>query len=153
METRIVEIGGKDYRVQEDGQIFKRRGTGFLKPFPDKDGYLKIVVGFTGGHSHNEFVHRLVYKAFHGEIPDGYTVDHNDSDRLNNHPSNLKLMTAEENAIKGNARFWTLISPRQEVIEVYNLAKFCRENGLHKGHMSDVHLGKKSHHKGWRIVR
>lgn len=42
-------------------------------------------------------VHKLVYLAFHGEIPFGMQVDHKDHNRFNNHYSNLQLTTHEEN--------------------------------------------------------
>lgn len=48
------------------------------------------------------FVHRLVYEAFHGPIPFGLTVDHIDSEKLNNRLENLQLLTREENTRKGN---------------------------------------------------
>lgn len=149
METRTVSIGPLEYRITEEGNIFKRRGSGFLKPFPDKDGYLKVVV-ISGGKTYNASVHRLVYQAFHGRDHNGLTVDHIDGDKTNNHYSNLQLLTAEDNAVKGNALHWVFLSPSQEVVEIYNLAKFCRDNGLHKGHMAGLKRRPHKHHKGWR---
>jgi len=41
------------------------------------------------------YEHHLVYCLEHGltEIPEGYVVHHKDGDKLNNHPSNLDMMT------------------------------------------------------------
>ncbi|MGL5013605.1 MAG: HNH endonuclease signature motif containing protein [Bacteroidales bacterium] len=152
METRIVPIGGKLYTITEYGDVYKIRGKGFKVPFPDKKGYLRLMVPFKfGGPYDNQFVHRLVYKAFHGEIPPDMTVDHIDSDRLNNHYSNLQLLSQTDNAIKGNAKNWSFLSPDGTLFEIYNLEAFCKDHNLHPGHMRYVHRGKPSHyqHKGW----
>lgn len=146
-----INIGGKEYEIDEWGNVTKRRGKGFLKPFPDKDGYLKLAFSFRGKTT-NKFVHRLVYETFVGHIPPGMTVDHKDSDKTNNHHSNLQLMEAVNNVIKGNARHWKLLSPNGEVVEVYNLRQFCRDKGLHGAHLYNVLNGKPKYnaHKGWR---
>lgn len=130
-----VLIGTLEYEVDEYGQILKRRGKGFLTIFPDKDGYLKVSVTDKHKVTHNESLHRVVYRAFNGEIPDGMTVDHIDKDKLNNHKDNLQLMTAGDNSVKGNAQVWLVVSPSGDELVVENLAAFCRENGLHKSHI------------------
>lgn len=43
-------------------------------------------------------VHRLVYEAFVGEIPDGMQVNHINEDVKDNRPENLNLMTPKENS-------------------------------------------------------
>lgn len=149
--VRTIRLAGLIYHVCGDGFILKRRGDGFLKPFPDKDGYLKVVV-CKDGKSNNFFLHRIIYEAFNGPIPEGMTVDHIDSDKLNNHKDNLQLLNVVDNVIKGNARVWKFLNPEGELVEIYNLRAFCREHGLHKSHMYSVHnehpLYKQ--YKGWR---
>lgn len=142
---------GLPYEVHANGDIEKRRGIGFLKAFPDKDGYLKVVI-CKFKRSHNFFVHRIVYEAFHGPIPDGVTVDHIDGNKLNNHIDNLQLLSVRDNVIKGNAKLYQFISPEGVVFVIYNLREFCRERGLHHAHMYAVHNEHKSYyqHKGWR---
>lgn len=141
-----VDLDGKVYEIDEHGNISKRRGKGFLKCFPDKDGYLKVTVRYNRSHTFNEALHRVVYRAFHGEIPENMTVDHIDSDKLNNHKDNLQLMPAVDNAIKGNARCWKVLSPIGEEFFVYNLEAFCREKFLRPDHM------KSSQYKGWKVI-
>lgn len=150
MSMQIL-IGEVPYEIDEYGNVLKRRGKGFIKTFPDKDGYLKVAFTTKTGLTVNKMVHRLVYEAYVGPIPAEFTVDHEDSDKTNNHYSNLQLMYAVDNAIKGNARHWVLRSPTGERVEVYNLRQFCRDNGLHKSHLYGVFLGKPKYnsHKGW----
>lgn len=42
-------------------------------------------------------VHRVVFTAFNGPIPEGLDVNHENSDRLDNRPENLTAMTRREN--------------------------------------------------------
>ena len=42
MNKTKINLSGLDYVIYEDGRVEKRRGEGFRKPFPDKDGYLKM---------------------------------------------------------------------------------------------------------------
>jgi len=51
-----------------------------------------------------------------------------------------------------NSRTHRFIDPEGEIVVIHNLAKFCRENGLNSGHMTQVELGKKNHHKGWKVA-
>lgn len=138
-----VELGGLLYEIDESGRISKRRGRGFLKCFPDRDGYLKVSITTSNG-TYNEFLHRIVYRTFIGEIPKSMTVDHIDNDKLNNHFSNLQLLNGGENAIKGNALYWVITKPSGEEFVVYNLEEFCRENKLHSRHIAS------SSYKGWK---
>lgn len=43
--------------------------------------------------------HRIVYQFFHGDIPQGMTVNHEDGCKTNNHPKNLVLATYPQQAI------------------------------------------------------
>lgn len=138
-----ADIKGKMYQIEEDGRVHKRRGQGFMKAFPDKDGYLKYAFT-TGKGTYNVLVHRLVHEIFVGPIPEGMTVDHIDGDRTNNHFSNLQLMTPVDNIVKGNARKWLVEDPEGNTHEVFNLKQFCREKGLHLGHLYT------GNYKGWK---
>lgn len=151
MESKVIQIEGLDYVIYEDGSIKKRKGKGIYKAFPDKDGYLKYAFCIDGV-TVNRIAHRLCYEAFVGPIPPGLTIDHKDNDKLNNHYSNLQVMRAEDNAIKGNAKHWVAVSPDGDVVEIYNLKKFCRDNNLHKAHLYNVLNGKPHYnaHRGWR---
>lgn len=154
MEVREITVGiGRVHRIDEFGNIYKLKGNETLKISVDKSGYYRwSFLHYKTRKAFNYLVHRLVYEAFVGPIPEGMTIDHIDGNKLNNHYSNLQLLSREENTIKGNAKVWKFVSPEGVLTEVYNLSEFCRENGLHEGHMRYVHYEKPHHHqhKGWR---
>ena len=46
-----------------------------------------------------EYVHRLVWTAFKGEIPAGYEINHIDGDRANSRLDNLEIVTRSDNML------------------------------------------------------
>lgn len=58
-----------------------------------------------------------------------------------------------EAAIKAKSKQHTYISPTGEIVEVFNISKFCRENNLIQSSMSQVSTGKRNHHKNWRSYK
>ena len=65
---------------------------------PDK--YYPKVTFCVKQKRHNIPLSRLIYVWFKGDIPDGYVVDHIDNNSLNNDPTNLQILTIEENLAK-----------------------------------------------------
>lgn len=51
-----------------------------------------------------------------------------------------------------NAKNWEFINPEGERVKIFNLYKFCQENGLSRRHMSSVASGERGSHKGWKSV-
>jgi len=77
-----------------------------LIPGITKSPALNGSAGYYQVHLHNngkkksKYVHRLVWIAFNGEIPDGFEIDHDDCDKSNNCLDNLKLLTRKQNMEK-----------------------------------------------------
>ena len=61
----------------------------------DVGNYFQVRAMFDGVRR-NAAAHRLVYKYFHGSIPNDLTVNHEDGNGKNNHPDNLTLATLSE---------------------------------------------------------
>lgn len=64
-------------------------------------------------------------------------------------PETCCFVTTKENTTEALAKHYSFISPSGEVVNIYNLNEFCRNNGLNQGSMSSVHLGKLKQCKGW----
>lgn len=78
------------------GQHGTVRG-GLLRPLSaskHKHGHLSVSFG---RNSEKQYIHRLVYRIFKGEIPEGLSVCHKDGDPSNNELSNLYAGTQKEN--------------------------------------------------------
>lgn len=90
------------YEVSDDGLVrsrVTRRGSRkglILKKRMTADGYVKVVLRRPGSAS-SLFVHRIVYEAFTGVIPDGMEIDHLDFNRSNNSRMNLEAVTRKTN--------------------------------------------------------
>ena len=67
-----------------------------LKPLIDK-GYYQVCL-FKQSNRKAYLVHRLVWSAFNGSIPEGLQVNHINEIKSDNRLSNLNLMTAKENS-------------------------------------------------------
>ena len=65
-------------------------------------------------------------------------------------PEFCTFVSDKKNIEKAHAKSYLFLSPTGEVVEVYNLRKFCIENKLHDGHMSQVAKGKLKGHKEWK---
>jgi hypothetical protein len=62
-----------------------------------KEGYPVIALFGVKKRGLLQYVHRLVARAFIGEIPKGYTVNHKDKDRSNSTLLNLEIITHRDN--------------------------------------------------------
>ena len=83
-------------RVVESSKGYHEIPQRVKKAMINQDGYA-IVSLSRDGKSIKRAVHRLVYEAFVGVIPDGYEINHKDFDRANNCVSNLEAVTHTEN--------------------------------------------------------
>ena len=85
-------------RVKRVGAFLKRPAGHCLKP-GITDGYLNVVLGKdTKATIKSRRVHSIVAEAFIGPRPEGYEINHIDSNRANPRPLNLEYVTRKQNA-------------------------------------------------------
>lgn len=96
-------LGFPQYRVSSFGRVYSKRRERLLKPNNANNGYQ--MVALFGDQNKRKYclLHRVVYEAFYGAIPNGLYVNHKDEDKHNNHLDNLELVTFSENVRYGTA--------------------------------------------------
>lgn len=84
------------YQVTTDGSVYNSRGH-ILRSY-DTNGYRAIKLSLTPGAKRRVYmVHRLVYEAHVGPIPEGYWINHKDGVKWNNTLENLEATTPSDN--------------------------------------------------------
>ena len=149
----------KGYFITEDGEVWSywrnrgREGWGIvLDKEPKKrrfnnhiKGYLTVWIKTDQGQKLKK-VHRLVAETY---IPNPNClpqVNHIDGIKTNNNVRNLEWCDNQRNTELALAKVHQLVTPTGEMIEVFNLGKFCREHKIDRG---DLYKGKKS--KGYYL--
>lgn len=67
-------------------------------------------------------------------------------------PDTCLIVSSQENNEKCRAKHWSLKSPDGEVVDIYNLSKFCKENGINYSNLHAVATGKRLTCKGWKLA-
>ena len=75
-------------------QVWGHKFKKYLKPILKK--YVSVTL-YKNGKDKRIPLHRLVYEAHKGPIPQGLFIDHIDNNRQNNHINNLRLCNISEN--------------------------------------------------------
>lgn len=110
MEETWRDIPGYEgkYQVSDYGCVmsmdYMHTGKGKVrKPNRICRGYMTIDL-WKNGKPKVFLIHRLVWEAFNGNIPDGLQVNHINEDKADNRLANLNLMTPSENNRWGTKR-------------------------------------------------
>ena len=102
MKGTIMEII-KEYLEYLDGNLIWikkpciRVNIGDIAGKVTSSGYLQF--GLKGKYYMN---HRIIWKLYNGDIPEGFIVDHRDRCKLNNNILNLRLATQQQNSYNSN---------------------------------------------------
>lgn len=158
------EVEEAPWWITESGIIISKKLNKPRKTFVTPSGY--EVVGYTHPQkgTQNFLVHRLVAKYFIHEIPDGMCVNHIDGNKLNNHVSNLEIVTPKENtqhAFKtglmsgqpGESNSMSKLSDEQAMNLIYDLlagmsnGEAGEKYGLHPRYVSLIR-----HKRRWKTL-
>ena len=155
MEKEIQGYKGK-YVVDDSGNIIsyaysKQRKLKPQRASQSKKGYFQVRL-FNEEYPNGrlQYVHRLVWETFKGEIPEGQEIDHKDGDTKNNSIENLQVISPRDNKLKyykGKDTFWRdyrdefikhyeKLGTYKKVAEIYginhNVVYRVIKNALHK---------------------
>ena len=140
--------GYEGYYITEDGKVYSHRFTKprELKPqgATQNKKYFQVRLfneEYPKGKLH--YLHRLVYETFVGEIPEGKTIDHIDENQLNNHYTNLQVLTQSDNSSKSNSKRMKLVDKKDEIRELY-------KQGISQGKLAEMYDCSSTHI--WRII-
>ena len=96
-DVELRHTGIRNYYIYEDGRVLNKDNDVILKPYENPDGHLRVELKIRAGVPKRFFIHRLVYKAFIGELIDGLVIEHLDGNPKNNHYTNLRQSTQKTN--------------------------------------------------------
>ena len=107
----MVKIEGFDYFVDEDGNVYNRKGKR-LKPRRNTFGYSQVIL-CRNGERIPKTIHDLVMAAYVGPKPKGYDTDHINYDRADNRLENLRYVSIHWNRGFGrrNTRGKKIVTP------------------------------------------
>ena len=86
------------YMISDKGEVWSNYIFKLIKPSETKTGYLTKQLNKPHKGKRYWPIHRIVYEAWVGDVPEGMVVDHIDSNKKNNNVSNLEVVTYSENA-------------------------------------------------------
>lgn len=146
------------YLITDTGQVFSLFKERFITPHKNEFGYLVVnVVDPEDGKSKKRKIHRLVAETYLDNPENKREVNHIDSNKTNNHVSNLEWATSKEN--KDHAWANKLYSSFGEQhpdsvlteLEVHEICRLmeegarnidlCKAYGVHKDTISHIRSG------------
>ena len=105
---RVVVSGGDEIICTPDHQFLMKDGTyveakdlkfndslmPLYRSWQTRDGYERSSTGRGNG----ALTHKMIYEHFHGTLPEGWVVHHDNHNHFDNRPENLIGMTQEEHS-------------------------------------------------------
>ena len=91
---------GRIKSLERTDVLGRRLKEKILKPQINRSGYYQVGL-WKNSNEKFYLVHRLVWIAFNGQIPEGLQVNHISERKSENRLSNLNLMTSKENTNYG----------------------------------------------------
>ena len=83
---------GENYKIDLSTNTIYNKNNKPLSPYKNKGGYLRVKLSKKGKRK-IYLLHRIIYQAHFGKIPENLVIDHIDRNPLNNDITNLRLVT------------------------------------------------------------
>ena len=116
------------YQASSLGRIrsFKRNKVLILNPGRSGNGYYIAQLSQNNVKKYSS-VHRLVWSAFNGVIPEGMQINHLNENKLDNRLENLSLCTPKENTNYGTCIARSAKKRSKSVIQLDKNGNFIKE--------------------------
>lgn len=153
----------KGYFFTESGEVFsnlrRKKGCGnqYIPDYSSSPRPLKLskdTVGYpsVSVRGKTRLVHRLVAETFIENPSNLPEVNHIDKDKTNNRIENLEWVDRFYQMEHACAKHHIIKNVYTgEVVKVFNLMKYCYENGLNHKALYNTKTGTSKQHKGWKI--
>lgn len=107
-ELNLAQFRDTRYYISDEGKVYNMSEKFELR-LEENGNYLRFNCHYNNGQRKHVLVHRAVWEAFNGPIPEGYDIDHIDGNPKNNRLDNLEAVTHQEN-IKRRKMDWSYVS-------------------------------------------
>lgn len=93
---QVKPVSGFDgYMVSSCGKVFNKDGHKMALN-NNGTGYFQVKM-YAQGTRYNRYIHRIVWEAFMGNIPDKMEINHKDHNKNNNNLDNLEVVDRSTN--------------------------------------------------------
>lgn len=149
----------KGYFISEGGKVYSNHYNPVNNPNKKllekktslNKGYLYVRLQYNGRDIYRG-VHRLIAETFIPNPNNLMQVNHINEIKTDNRVENLEWCDCQYNNEFSKSKYYQIITPKGEILQIYNLNKYCRENNLDSGHMHKVANGKSKQHKGYKAI-
>lgn len=129
------------YKVFRNGNVMKKSGKGFIKPYKEISGYMSVTL-MINGFRKRIYVHRLVAMVYLDNAKTLPSINHKDGNKSNNNIDNLEWVTQSDNlkhAIK-TGLLKTVFSPdnQPKIRKHISVDQFTKDGVFIKKHHSIV---------------
>lgn len=136
------------YDVSDQGRVWSHKSNKFLSLKKDRYGY-DFVKLCKNGMKINKSIHKLVAEHFIPN-PEGLPqVHHKNEIKTDNTVENLEWVSCQYNTEYSQGGYYVLYDENDEKIEIFNINKFARYNGLLQDKLCKVANGKLNSHMGY----
>lgn len=137
------------YSISEDGMhLYSNRSSKWMTYHINNAGYYATRITEDTGKIITTAIHKIVCHTFKNKNTDNDIVLHIDNNKLNIHKDNLRYGSKQENIEQEQAKTF-YFNNNGMTLEVYNLTKFCSENGLSISRMYALLNGRIESYKGY----
>ena len=139
----------KGYFVTEDGKVFSNKKGPLKELFPGvhkQTGYKNIRIRI-GNKLVSQSIHRLVAETYIENPNNLPLINHKNENRSDNRVDNLEWCDYSYNRVYSYPFFYKIKTPTNDIVEVDNLRKFCKEHNIPRTSL------KRKGYKGFTLLK